>query len=153
MRNHLRINHFPPTLFSPNRSPIYERRNYFSAKHAASPAATGRDRRGGVVAAFPAISQRVEALQDESHGPLSIRGRKYGDVAQTSKSAVSPTSKSAELRANPQVGKPAIRQTWKSALRFAGSGYVTELMAKSTKGGLVSETMKEQPNEPGEVSE
>ena len=30
MRNHLPINHFPPTLSSLNRSPIYERRNYFS---------------------------------------------------------------------------------------------------------------------------
>jgi hypothetical protein len=30
MRNPAPINHFPPTLFSPNRSPIYERRNYFS---------------------------------------------------------------------------------------------------------------------------
>jgi hypothetical protein len=30
VRNHLPINHFPPTLFSPNGSPIYERRNYFS---------------------------------------------------------------------------------------------------------------------------
>jgi hypothetical protein len=30
MRNPAPINHFPPTLFSPNRSSIYERRNYFS---------------------------------------------------------------------------------------------------------------------------
>jgi hypothetical protein len=30
MRNHLPINNFPPTLFSPNRSRIYERRNYYS---------------------------------------------------------------------------------------------------------------------------
>ena len=30
MRNYLPIGHFPPTLFSPNRPPIYERHNYFS---------------------------------------------------------------------------------------------------------------------------
>jgi hypothetical protein len=30
MRNPAPINHFPPTLFSPNRSPIYEEAHLFS---------------------------------------------------------------------------------------------------------------------------
>ena len=43
MRNHLPINHFPPTLFSPNRSPIYERHNYSSEENEESPARSGRE--------------------------------------------------------------------------------------------------------------
>jgi hypothetical protein len=35
MRNQLPINHFPPILFSPSGTPIYERRNYFTRERAA----------------------------------------------------------------------------------------------------------------------
>jgi hypothetical protein len=31
MRNTAPINHFPPTLFSPNRSPIYGEAHFFAA--------------------------------------------------------------------------------------------------------------------------
>ena len=59
MRNHLPINHFPPTLFSPKCSPIYERAIVFMRRMKNLPQGRGRRRRGASpVASDKALGHR-----------------------------------------------------------------------------------------------
>ena len=70
MRNTSPINHFPPTLFSPNRSPIYERRNYISQP--------GQPERCPEPPwASSCASPRVEARKRLIHGYGVLRRRSY----------------------------------------------------------------------------
>src|ERR1035441_9127650 len=80
MRNPTPINHFPPTLFSPNRSPIYEEAHLFSqpasrlvtgnpsvslGRHSRGPAlaldSIGRLRGMGVGNIVPAQNEKLQA--------------------------------------------------------------------------------------------
>ena len=62
-----------------------------------------------------AVSDKALSYYGAKENPLPVNNLR---VAQTFKSAVSPTSKSAGWRTGLLVWKPATQQTWKSALRY-----------------------------------